>query len=77
MYKVLHYEPRFITKTQVNYLSELWHTSRIALSGQKNTKYARMLWTAKEFHKKFPEITETAVYKDLDSMLAFTLYGGK
>ena len=64
------YSPRFMSKEQYGELANLWHLSRVPASGTNWGRYERMLWTAKEFNKKYPEISEGAAYKDLDGMLS-------
>lgn len=65
------YEVRFIRPDQSAELVNLYHLARVPLSGAgKDTKYYRMLWASKEFHKAHPEISETAAYKDLDGLLS-------
>ena len=62
---------RFITNEQMSELINLYHLSRVALSGTgKRGKYAQMLWATSEFHKLHPDISATAAYKDLDGQLA-------
>lgn len=67
--KVERFKPRFIPEHLLGELSELWHTSSIPCG--VGDRYARKLQTAKWFHDKYPEYSETAVYKDLDAMLSF------
>ena len=62
---------RFVTKEQMSELINLYHLSRVALSGTgKRGKYEQMLWATSEFHKLHPDISATAAYKDLDGQLA-------
>jgi len=65
--KVEYFRPRFVPEHMLAELSNLWHLSHVP----KDSRYERMLWTADEFHKLHPELTSTAVYKDLDAMLSF------
>ena len=65
--KVQTFKPRFVPERLLPELSNLWHLSRVP----KNARYERMLWTAGEFSKAHPELSSTAVYKDLDAMLSF------
>jgi hypothetical protein len=64
------YKPRFMSEVQGADIVNLYHLARTALSGQDDSRYQRMLWAAKEFHKEHPEISETAAYKDLSAMLS-------
>jgi hypothetical protein len=62
---------RFITKEQMSELINLYHLSRVALSGTgKRGKYEQMLWATREFNKLHPEVSASAAYKDLDGQLA-------
>ena len=62
---------RFITKEQMSELINLYHLSRVALSGTgKQSKYEQMLWATSEFNKLHPEVSASAAYKDLDGQLA-------
>ena len=64
------YKLRFVYEELAVELSNLWHISNVPTSGVSgNRRYNRLLWTAKEFHKKHPEFSETAIYKDLDGMV--------
>lgn len=65
--KVEHFKPRFVPERLLPELSNLWHTSRV----HSSSRYERMLYTSKWFAKDHPELTPTAVYKDLDAMLQF------
>lgn len=65
--KVEHFKPRFVPESLLAELSNLWHISRV----HSNSRYERMLYTSKWFVKDHPELTSTAVYKDLDTMLSF------
>ena len=58
---------RFINPEHYGELMNLWHLSKVPTSGlTEGRKYQRLLWTSKEFVKKFPQYTETGVYKDLE-----------
>jgi len=62
---------RFITKEQMSELINLYHLSRVALSGTgKCGRYEQMLWATSEFHKLHPEVSASAAYKDLNGQLA-------
>ena len=56
---------RFIKHEHYGELMNLWHLSRVPLSGEA-TRYKRLLWTSGEFHKLHPEYTSGGIYKDLD-----------
>lgn len=59
---------RFIERAHYPELVNLWHLSRVPTSGiVEGRRYQRLLWTSKEFVKKFPQYTDTEVYKDLDT----------
>lgn len=60
---------RFVPRHLYGELINLYHLAKCALSGQSCSKYDRMIWAAKEFHKAHPEISETGAYKDLSSNL--------
>lgn len=73
---VQRFVPRFVPENMLAELSNLWHLSATATAKSGgSSRYERMLWTAKNFPKEHPELnlTETAVYKDLDGMLSFGL----
>jgi len=65
---MLGYKTRFVPQTLASEITELYHTSRIALSNKPHTRYHRMLWTVDEIMKAHPEITcsHTGVYKDVE-----------
>lgn len=64
------YSPRFMTEEQYTEMANLWHLSRVPASGRKDWGlYERMIWTAEQMSKKYPEISPTAAYKDLEGML--------
>ncbi len=56
---------RFITDSQFAELVNLFHLAKTALSGKDDSKYQRMIWASKEFHKAHPNISATYAYKDL------------
>ena len=60
---------RFLSQSQYIELINLYHLARTALAGGDASRYNRMLWAIKEFHKIYPSISKTAAYKDLDSNL--------
>jgi hypothetical protein len=66
-YRVIEFKPRWVPEHMLAELSNLWHLSRVP----KHGRYDRLLWTSSEFAKAHPELTSTAVYKDLDAMLEF------
>jgi len=64
---------RFLNQDQYNELINLYHLARTALADKpfsEQGKYYRMLWATKEFNKKYPSISATAAYKDLEVNLA-------
>jgi hypothetical protein len=63
------YRPRFMSESQYAEGIELYHLARTALSGQECTKYKRILWASSELAKKYPSLSSTGAYKDLDSGL--------
>lgn len=65
---VVHFHPRFVDPRDLAALSNLWHLSRTAI--KDNDRHKRLLWTAKFFViENRPDLSETAVYKDLTAML--------
>jgi hypothetical protein len=67
--KVERWEPRFVPDRLIGELSNLWHTSKIPCGYDR---YKRMCQAAKWFHDAHPDISITAAYKDLDSMLTWS-----
>ncbi len=59
---------RFLNQSQYEELVNLYHLARVPLGGGCS-KYDRMIWATKEFHKKYPSISATAAYKDLETNL--------
>lgn len=49
------------------HLTQLWHTSRIALAGQDCSRHARLRWAAKEWEKTNPG-QRLAAYKRLSDI---------
>ncbi len=64
------YEPRHVTKAQLNELYDLYHLANTALAGERPSSYDRMLWAAKAFSEAHPEVGQTAAYKDLSNSIA-------
>jgi hypothetical protein len=64
------YQPRHINNDQLCELINLYHLARTALSGKDDSRYQRMLWASREFHKLNPLIGEAAAYKDLSNSLS-------
>jgi hypothetical protein len=65
---------RFISESQYKELINLYHLARCGLADKpysEQSKYHRMIWACKEFHKIYPTISETAAYKDLESALYY------
>lgn len=63
---------RFLTQEEYNLGIEYYHLARTALSDKpfkEQSKYFRILWACKELHKKYPNRSETAIYKDLETNL--------
>lgn len=59
-----------MTEGQLTELINLWHLARVAVAGTADTSsYARQKIAAKWFHQKYPQISETAAYKDLSGSL--------
>ena len=50
-------------------LVNLYHLAKTALSGQDDSKWARMCWAAREYHKKYPEILSLHAYLRLEEKL--------
>lgn len=62
---------RFLTQDQYNELIGFYHLANVALAGTCPKRYDKMLWATKEFAKKYPGISATAAYKDLDTNMNF------
>ena len=62
-----------MSESQLIEICNLRHAARIALSGtDKDNRHGQMIWAAQEFHKKYPEISQTAAYKDLSASMEFS-----
>jgi hypothetical protein len=61
------------TDEQLAELARLFDLSNTGLagSGQGPTRYERMVWTAKKYSALHPEISGTAVYKQLERQEAW------
>ena len=55
---------RFLSQEQYNEVINYYHLARAAGA---NSKYERMIQAAKWINKKYPAISTTAAYKDLDA----------
>ena len=63
---------RFVKNDDYSELINLYHLARVALSGQDDSKYQRMLWASKKFSEKYNYVTATGAYKDLsDNLLGY------
>ena len=63
------YRTRFIPQGHASEVTNLWHLSRVGLSGTgKYSRYDRLLWTVREYCKVYPEQTGGGVYKDIDCL---------
>lgn len=60
---------RFVKIRDYPELINLYHLARTALSGQDDSKHARMVWASKEFAKLYPYVSATGAYKDLETNL--------
>jgi len=63
---------RFLTEEQYTEALNLYHLARTALAAKpygEQSKYHRMVWASKAFHRENPEISATAAYKDLSANL--------
>jgi len=56
-----------VTKDQLTELYNLYHLAQTALSGKENSKWHRMIWAAKEFHKLHPSVSENSAYINLSN----------
>lgn len=63
------YEPpyamRFVPEADRTKLIRLFHLGKTALAGGDDSRHARLVWAAEQYHKDHPELTTTAIYKDL------------
>jgi hypothetical protein len=64
------YEPRFVTKAQLNELYDLYRLANVPLAGTAPTRADRVRWACKAFHEAHPEISENGAYKDLTNDMA-------
>jgi len=64
------YQTRFIKSEQAGELINLFHLVKVPLSGRAAGRWERMIWASRQFNILHPEVTTTAVYKDLDGLLA-------
>lgn len=60
---------RFVKQQHYGELINLYHLARTALSGQDDSKYARMLWATREWAKVHTYTSATGAYKDLSANL--------
>jgi hypothetical protein len=67
------YKPRFMSPEQMGELINFYNLAKVPQSGKKpsagGAKYDRMRQAAKWFSEKYPDINETAAYKDLSAQL--------
>lgn len=70
---VVEFKPRWVPEYLLAELSNLWHVSRVAMSHVPSSgkTHARLMWTSQAFSKAYPDLSSTAVYKDLYDMLSF------
>ena len=65
--------PRFMTAAQLGDLVNLYHLARgqtrFGTAGKVGTKYDAMILSTKWFNEKYPSISATAAYKELDTQL--------
>jgi hypothetical protein len=61
------YRTRFIKQSELGELANLYHLAKVPLSD--GSKYDRMQWATREFHKLHPTYSQGAIYKDLSSQL--------
>ena len=47
-----------LTRGEITELINLYHLAKVV----EDTRYKRLLWAAKEFHKKHPDVTSTRAY---------------
>lgn len=55
-----------LNKEEIAELLNLWHLSKVPY----HSRYDRMQWTTKEFHKLHPEHSHMIIYKNLDRQIA-------
>lgn len=61
------YQTRFIPQAHAGEITNLWHLSRVGLSGTgKTSRYDRLLWVTREYEKAHPERDTRGAYKDID-----------
>lgn len=65
--KLVEFEPRFLNKEILVELANLWHLSKV----HSNSRYERMIYTSKYFAVAHPNLSPTAIYKDLEAWLAW------
>ena len=56
-----------ITRDERADLVNMFHTAKTALSGKDDSRYERLKWAAREFHKKYPSVSEIKAYKEVDA----------
>ncbi len=57
---------RELNKEENAELANLFHLARVALSGEDDSIYKRMIWASREFNKIHANISRTWAYKTLD-----------
>lgn len=63
--------PRNVSAAQLTEMINLYHLARTALSGKDDSKYQRLIWASKEFHKKHADISQTKAYLDLSDYVNY------
>ncbi len=62
--------PKFIETTSMEQeLIELFHTARTALAGGDDSRWGRLDWAAKAYHKAHPEVSVSQAYKTLSRIV--------
>lgn len=67
---IIEFKPRFVPEYLIPELSEMWNVARTACGGAAS-RHTKLVWAAKEFHTKHPDVSETGAYKDVDGMTSF------
>jgi hypothetical protein len=65
---VIEFSPRFLNKSQMAEIVELWHLSRVKHTG----RHDRLILACKWFNDKYPDVR--GAYKDLSGLVNWNAF---